>query len=131
MSSLHTFLYRATAGLVGRRLVNNNMLLLTTIGETSGSDHTVPLLYLRDQTNVIVIASYGGRPDHPQWYRNLLANPHATVQILGEHLMVTAVTLEPDDRQKWWPLVVSAYDDYASYQSKTEREIPIVRLTPS
>lgn len=128
MSSLHTFMYRMTNGRIGRRLVDNDMLLLTTTGRTTGKEHTVPLLYLRDGDRLAIIASYGGRPSHPQWYRNLLANPQGSIQILGEHRTVEATTMTADERSEWWPRVVAAYSGYAVYQSKTDREIPIVWL---
>lgn len=128
LSTLHTALYRATRGVVGRRLVNNDMLLLTTTGARTGESHTVPLLYLRDGERLIVIASYGGRPSHPQWYRNLLRTPSASVQIEGEARNVVATTMASTERDRWWPRIVEAYGDYGAYQSRTEREIPVVWL---
>lgn len=128
LSKLHTVLYQATDGFIGRRLVNNDMLLVTTTGRRTGKAHTVPLLYLTSDDRLIVIASFGGRPDHPSWYENLLAEPAATVQILGESRAVTASTMSTDERAVWWPRVVDAYSDYAVYQSKTDREIPLVWL---
>jgi F420H(2)-dependent quinone reductase len=128
LSRLHTGLYRLTNGHIGRRLVGNDMLLLTTTGRTSGTRHTVPLLYLRDGDRFVVIASYGGRPHHPEWYRNLLADPEATVQIPGETHAVWAATMSTEERSDWWPRVIEAYSDYAVYQSRTDREIPIVWL---
>ncbi|MDH5373813.1 MAG: nitroreductase family deazaflavin-dependent oxidoreductase, partial [Acidimicrobiia bacterium] len=77
LSTLHTLLYRSTGGRIGRRLVDNDMLLLTTIGHATGQPHTVPLLYLDSGDALIVIASWGGRPQHPHWYQNLLRQPKA------------------------------------------------------
>ncbi|MEN8040982.1 MAG: nitroreductase/quinone reductase family protein [Actinomycetota bacterium] len=127
-SVIHTILYRATNGLVGRRLVHNDMLLLTTTGSTTGHPHTVPLLYLQNGDRLIVVASYGGRPDHPQWYTNLVAEPEVAVQILGDHYRARASTMSPRERTEWWPRVVEAYDGYHDYQSKTTREIPLIWL---
>lgn len=129
LSTLHTSLYRLTAGRIGRRLVQNDMLLLTTTGRNTGSDHTVPLLYLRDDDRLVIIASYGGRPSHPEWYLNLESNPDASVQILGEHREVVASTMSADEREVWWPTIVAAYRDYAVYQARTSRAIPVVLLT--
>lgn len=129
LSSVHTLLYRTTGGRVGHRLVNNDMLLLATTGRVTGKTHTVPLLYLTDGDRLVVIASYGGRPDHPQWYKNLLATPQASVQINTEHRDVTAATMNETDRTVWWPKAVAAYSDYAEYQSKTDRQIPLVFLS--
>ena len=131
LSQLHTGLYRLTSGLVGRRLVANDMLLLTTTGRVSGRPHTVPLLYLTDGDRIVVIASYGGRQDHPEWYRNLLAHPEAEAQILGDRFDVIAKTMGEDDRAIWWPRIVEAYSDYEVYQSRTTRQIPVLWLDRS
>jgi deazaflavin-dependent oxidoreductase (nitroreductase family) len=131
LSTFHTILYRATRGRLGRRLVGNDMVLLTTKGRRTGRLHTVPLLYLRDEENLVIIASWGGRPYHPDWYANLQAHPHATVQVNGRKWTVSASTMNGTEREKWWPRIVDAYDGYATYQSRTDRPIPVVRLRPS
>lgn len=128
LSLAHVVLFRLTGGIIGSRLVHNDMLLLTTIGRATGNSHTVPLLYLTDGDDLIVIASYGGRPDHPDWYRNLLHDPKATVQIGSRRTQVVAETIIGDDRDDWWTRVVDAYGDYEVYQSRTDREIPVARL---
>jgi len=130
LSTLHKILYRTTRGFVGRRLVDNDMLLLTTTGTTTGTKHTVPLLYLTDGEDLIVIASYGGRAAHPQWYRNLVATPAVSAQILGRTTTREAATMTSEERDEWWPKIVNAYSDYEAYQSRTDRAIPVVRLTP-
>ncbi len=119
-----------TGGLLGRRLVGNDMLLLTTTGRVTGRPHTVPLLYLRDGESIVTIASYGGRNRHPEWYLNLLATPSATVQVGGSKRRVFARTASADERRNWWPRVVDAYSDYAVYQTRSDREIPVVFLDP-
>lgn len=129
LSALHAFLFRATGGRIGRRLVNNDMLLLTTTGTKSATPHTVPLLYLRDGERYVIIASWGGRPTNPQWYRNLLAHPEATIQILSKKIDITARTANTQERARLWPRVIAAYHAYAEYESRTTREIPVVILT--
>lgn len=128
LSTLHAALYRLTRGVIGRRLVDNDMLLLSTTGRHSGKPHTVPLLYLRDGDDLVVIASWGGRDNHPDWYLNIQSEPAATVQILGAKISVTAKTAAAADRTRLWEQVVTAYDGYQEYQSRTEREIPVVIL---
>jgi deazaflavin-dependent oxidoreductase (nitroreductase family) len=128
LSLAHTTLFRLTGGIIGSRLVRNDMLLLTTTGRISGRRHTVPLLYLDDGNDVVVIASYGGRPGHPDWYRNLQNEPEASIQVSGDRTAVTAETMGDGERGEWWPKIVSAYSDYEVYQSRTERRIPVVRL---
>ena len=129
LSTLHTAAFRLTRGRLGRRLVNNNMLLLSTTGRISGKTHTIPLLYLRDGYDLVVIASWGGRDSHPQWYSNLVNDPVAQVQIDGRRLVVTAETADQLFRVRLWPQVLAAYDGYREYQSRTNREIPVVVLT--
>lgn len=128
LSTVHTFFYRVTGGRIGRRLVDNDMLLLTTTGRTSGKDHTVPLLYLEAGHALVVIASWGGRPNQPHWYLNLLRNPQATVQTSGRRFTVVARAASDEERRTWWPRIIDAYDGYAVYQSRTTREIPVVIL---
>lgn len=131
LSTLHRVLYRTTRGIVGRRLVDNDICLLTTTGRRTGRQHTVPLLYLRDKDRIVVIASWGGRDQHPEWYLNLLARPTASVQVLGDRWPVRARTADAEQRATWWPRVLEAYDGYAEYESRTEREIPVVFLDPN
>ncbi len=131
MSSLHQGLYRITGGVIGRRLVANDMLLLTTRGRSTGSAHTVPLLYLRDRDRLVVVASYGGRDRHPEWYLNLLADPSVSAQIGRRRMSLQARTATEDERKAWWPRVVAAYSDYAAYQRRTNRQIPLVMLEPA
>ena len=130
LSRLHTQLFRLSSGRVGSRLVNNDMLLLTSRGRSTGGPHTVPLLYLQDDERLVVIASYGGRDRHPEWYHNLQANPAAEVEIMGSTRLVTAETMPLEPRAMWWPRVVDAYSGYEEYQARTDREIPIVWLHP-
>jgi deazaflavin-dependent oxidoreductase (nitroreductase family) len=128
MSRFHRRLYQLSGGRVGKRFVDNDMLLLTTTGRSTGSSHTVPLLYLREGDTIVLIASYGGRDRHPAWYLNLVANPEVQVQILNERFNALARTADPEERAMWWPRAVDAYADYALYQTRTERVIPLVLL---
>ena len=105
------------------------MLLLSTVGRRSGKTHTVPLLYLRDAGDLVVIASWGGRDRHPEWYLNLEATPEAEAQVLGKHISVRARTATARERRRLWPAVVDAYHGYSAYQSRTDREIPVVLLS--
>jgi len=130
LSRLHRGLFRRTGGIVGRRLVDNDMLLLTTTGHRTGRAHTVPLLYLGDGRRFVVIASYGGRSHHPTWYLNLVADPLVKVQTRDETVVARATTATPELRAQWWPKVVDAYAGYSTYQSRTKREIPVVFLDP-
>lgn len=129
-SRLHKSLYRSTRGRVGNRLVANDMLLLTTVGRRTAVAHTVPLLYLSETDRLVVIASYGGRDHHPEWYLNLVDNPSVTVETPGQKISMTARTADHEERNVWWPRIVDAYNGYANYQSRTDRKIPVVFLEP-
>jgi deazaflavin-dependent oxidoreductase (nitroreductase family) len=131
------WLYRKTGGRIGgkwrvgagfRKPVPT--LLLDHVGRKSGTSFTVPLLYVRDGADVVVVASQGGRPEHPQWYRNLVANPDTHVQIGAERRAVRAEVADADERNRLWPKLVDAYADFDTYQSWTEREIPVIVLKP-
>jgi deazaflavin-dependent oxidoreductase (nitroreductase family) len=128
MSRFHRRLYQLSGGRVGKRFVDNDMLLLTTTGRSTGSSHTVPLLYLREGDTIVLIASYGGRDRHPVWYLNLVANPEVQIQIVNQRFNALARTADAEERASWWPRVVDAYADYAVYQTRTERVIPVVLL---
>ncbi len=128
LSSFHTALFRATGGRLGDRLVANDMLLLTTIGTVTGGSHTVPLLYLQDGEALVVVASYGGRHDHPQWYKNLIADSRVSVRTKDGAFSALARAATPAERSDLWARVVSAYSGYGEYQARTEREIPLVFL---
>jgi len=106
-------------------------LLLEHRGRKSGRSFTTPLLYLRVGDDVVVVASQGGLPRHPQWYFNLLAHPETRVHVKGRRdLPVTARAASADERRELWPRLVDLYADFAKYQAWTEREIPVVILTP-
>jgi deazaflavin-dependent oxidoreductase (nitroreductase family) len=128
LSTIHTALYRTTGGKIGRHLVKNDMLLLTTIGRRSGHHHTVPLLYLQDGSRLVVIASWGGRDNPPHWYLNLVADPKVNCQVEGESFEAIAVKADDSERRLWWPRIVEAYHGYVDYQSRTDRQIPVIFL---
>jgi deazaflavin-dependent oxidoreductase (nitroreductase family) len=133
----HVWTYRRTNGRIGgtwrigagwRKPVPT--LLLDHVGRKSGKQFTTPLLYLLDGPDVVVVASQGGLPKDPQWYRNLVATPETEVQIKAERRRVTARTAIAEERAALWPRLVELYADFESYQSWTEREIPVVVLSP-
>jgi deazaflavin-dependent oxidoreductase (nitroreductase family) len=103
-------------------------LLLTTTGRRSGQRHTVPLLYLREDPSVAVIASFGGKPSHPDWYWNLRQDPNVDVQVEGERFTATAREADAEERARLWPRAVAVWPGYAVYQKRTDRRIAIVIL---
>ena len=129
-SQVHSLVYRATGGRIGHHVAGIDTLLLTTTGARTGRTRTVPLLYLEDDGHLVIVASYGGRPHHPDWYRNLEAEPRAIVQVRGRILDVVAETVSDDTRDRLWNRALEAWPAYAEYQERTDRLIPLVRLRP-
>ena len=105
-------------------------LLLVTKGRKSGEKYLFPLFYGETGKSYYIVASKGGAPDHPGWYKNLLANPDVELVADGERQAVRARTAEPHERAELWPRIVTAYRGYAGYQKNTDREIPVVILEP-
>ena len=103
-------------------------MLLTTTGRVSGAQHTTPLIYRADGDSWVVVASKGGSPDHPDWYKNLEANPDGLVQVKREQAPVRARTARDAERSRLWQRMMEVWPAYGEYQRKTEREIPVVLL---
>jgi len=125
----HVRAYRETGGERGynwRR--GTTILLLTTTGRASGQERTTPLIFRADGDRWVVVASKGGAPDHPDWYKNLQAHPDATIQVRSEEIPVQARAAEGAERERLWPLMAEAWPPYDEYQQKTDREIPVVVL---
>jgi F420H(2)-dependent quinone reductase len=126
---LHTWAYRATGGRIGHRFPGTApMLLLDHVGAKSGKERTIPLLYLRDGDDIVIVASKGGYPKHPAWFHNLRANPDTTIQVGSERRPVRARVAGPTERERLWPKVLKTYSGYGDYQRRTKREIPLVIL---
>lgn len=108
------------------------VLLLEHVGRKSGKKFTTPLLHLRDGDNLVVVASQGGLPKHPQWFHNLVAQPETSVALPRERSRkVRARVAGSEERAALWPKLVALYADFDNYQSWTDREIPVVVLEPA
>jgi len=125
----HVRRYRETDGEEGHIWrEGSTVLLLTTTGRTSGNETTTPLIYGLDGDNPVVVASKGGAPEHPGWYRNLARTPAAKVQIKGDVFDVRARDAEGEERERLWTMMNGIWKHYDAYQEKTDREIPVVVL---
>ena len=105
-------------------------LLLTTTGRKSGNALTLPLIFGRSGPSYVVVASKGGAPTHPSWYLNLQTNPEVRVQVKAEKFTARAHTADAAERAILWPKMVEIYAPYEQYQTRTDRQIPVVLLTP-
>jgi deazaflavin-dependent oxidoreductase (nitroreductase family) len=129
-TGVHSGVYRATGGKLFGRMGKSPILLLNTMGRKSGKKRTTPLLYVMDGEGFVIIASKGGAPTHPAWYLNLIANPDATVEIGDREVRVRAEEVHGEDKTRLWQKMVEMYPTYDDYQTKTEREIPLLILHP-
>jgi deazaflavin-dependent oxidoreductase (nitroreductase family) len=120
--------FRANEGVVGGDFAGIPLLLLTTKGAKSGEPSTTPLAYLRDGDRWIVFASYGGRPMNPAWYHNLVASPGVEVEVGSERFRAVATVLEGDERALLYRRQVAAIADFAGYEARAGRVIPVIAL---
>lgn len=126
----HVRRYRETGGEVGYLWNGVPILLLTTTGRRSGRPRTTPLIFGRDGDDYLVIASKGGAPAHPQWYRNLTADPEVELQVKGEVFRARARTASPEEKPRLWEIMTDLWPNYDVYTTRTDRVIPLVVLTP-
>jgi len=103
-------------------------LLLTTTGRRTGKPYTTPLIYGQDGARYLVVASRGGAPTHPQWYRNLLAQPAVGVQVKAERFRARARPATPEEKPALWQVMTRIWPAYDEYQARTSRDIPVVIL---
>lgn len=103
-------------------------LLLTTTGRRTGQPYTTPLIYGRDGDRYLIVASRGGAPSHPQWYRNLVAQPEVAVQVQADRFPARARTADAKEKPALWQRMAEIWPAYNDYQNRTEREIPVVIL---
>jgi deazaflavin-dependent oxidoreductase (nitroreductase family) len=124
----HVTTYRETNGEHGHEWRGATILLLTTTGRESGNERTTPLIYRSDGDRWVVVASKGGAPEHPGWYKNLEADPTAELQVKEERIPVRAETAQGEERERLWRLMTEDWPAYDQYQTRTDREIPVVVL---
>ena len=125
----HVRRYRETDGEVGHIWKEDStILLLTTRGRMSGEPRTAPLIYAEDGDRYVIVASQGGAPEHPGWYRNLKKEPTVELQVEDEVFPARARTAEGEERERLWQKANEVWPHYAEYQERTDRVIPVVVL---
>jgi deazaflavin-dependent oxidoreductase (nitroreductase family) len=131
MNAVHRVLLRASGGRIGWTVQGMPVLELTTIGRRTGKPHTVMLTspYQEGQAYVVV-GSRGGDDHHPAWFLNLREMQEVEVTLNGRSQRMRVSVASPEERARLWPLVTAHHKNYAGYQAKTTREIPLVRLEP-
>jgi deazaflavin-dependent oxidoreductase (nitroreductase family) len=123
--------YERTGGREGAVLEGKPVVILTTRGRKSGKVRKSALMRVERDGRYAVVASMGGAPKHPVWYLNLVADPTVTLQDGEQVFTMRARTASPEERRDWWPVAAAAWPPYDEYQTKTDREIPIVLFDPA
>lgn len=124
------FLYNISGGRIGGKMGEVPVLLLTTTGRKTGKQRTLPLVYIMDGSAYVITASAGGADKHPGWFFNIRSNPQATIQVKDKHITVTAEIAGPEKKPELWARLVERAPNFAGYQKRTDREIPMVILHP-
>jgi deazaflavin-dependent oxidoreductase (nitroreductase family) len=124
-------LYESSGGTEGTTLRDMPVIVLTSRGATSGKIRKTPLMRVEHDGLYAVVASQGGAPTHPTWYHNLVADPHVELQDGPVKTDRIAREVTGDEKSAWWERAVAAYPDYADYQAKTDRQIPVFVLEPA
>ena len=127
----HTREYVESDGKKGHKWHGVRTLVLTTTGRRSGDKRRNALIYGTDGDDYLVVASNGGHKNHPLWYLNLVADPNVQVQVVGERFKARARVASPEEKKRLWPKMVKIWSDYEKYQTRTERDIPVVILERS
>ena len=123
-----TELYEATNGAKGGNLRGRPVIVLTSVGAKTGKLRKTALMRVEHEGVYAVVASLGGAPKHPVWYYNLKKHPHVELQDGATKLDYTAREVVGDEKAIWWERAVATWPDYAKYQTKTERQIPVFVL---
>jgi deazaflavin-dependent oxidoreductase (nitroreductase family) len=126
----HIDRYEATDGAEGHEWQGTTALILTTRGRRSGGPRKAPLIYQRFGDAVLLVASRGGAPEPPAWYLNLVEDPEVVVQIKGDRIKGRARIATPEEKPEMWRTMTAVWPDYDVYQTRTDREIPIVVVDP-
>jgi deazaflavin-dependent oxidoreductase (nitroreductase family) len=124
----HVRVYQETEGKRGYDWRGAEILLLSTEGRKSGETRIAPLIHREDDGRWVLVASQGGRPEHPAWFKNLTAHPDAEIQVKADRIPVRAREAEGEERERLWKRMTEVWPAYDDYQKRTDRRIPIVVL---
>jgi deazaflavin-dependent oxidoreductase (nitroreductase family) len=131
MTKANVAIYRRSGGRFGGKVKGAPVLLLDHVGRKSGTARTTPVLYMANGDDLVIVASRGGSEAQPAWWLNLKANPATTVQVGRERRNVVAREANPEERAELWPRLTNMFGDFAVYETRTSRQIPVVILSPA
>jgi F420H(2)-dependent quinone reductase len=123
-------LYERSGGTEGTEMGGRPVIILTSVGAKTGKIRKTPLMRVEHDGDYAVVASLGGAPSNPVWYYNLTSNPHVELQDGPVRKDYQAREIHGSERETWWERAVATWPDYAEYQKKTSRTIPVFVLTP-
>ncbi len=130
MMAVNRAVYRLSGGRLGSRMAGRDVLLLETRGRKTGKEYLTPINYYQDGNGYVVVASNWGKPSHPNWYYNLKHQSAAAIHLRGKRIPVSARDASGEEYERLWRLVTQRNHFYAEYQKQTDRQIPLVILTP-
>ncbi len=132
MSAVNVWIFRLTGGRLGSKFLRGApVCLVTVIGRRSRQPFTVPLIYVADGDDIVVVASKGGMSHHPLWYHNMIAHPRVEVEMPDGKRAMIARQASAAEKTRLWPKACAIYPDYADYQARTTRDIPLMILSPA
>jgi deazaflavin-dependent oxidoreductase (nitroreductase family) len=120
--------FRSNGGQMSGNFATMPLVLLHTTSAKTGQERTIPLAHMRDGDRVLIFASKGGNPKHPDWYHTILANPNVTVEVGTETFEAEAVVLTGEERDQLFAKQAESQPVFAEYQTRTERQIPVIAL---
>jgi F420H(2)-dependent quinone reductase len=123
--------YRLSHGKIAGTRSGAPILLLHHTGRKSGKERVSPLIYVEDGDDLVVVGSKGGSHKHPAWFLNLREMTETEVEVGGDKRRVKVRVASPEEKERLWPRAVEVYGDYANYQRRTERDLPLVILSPA
>jgi deazaflavin-dependent oxidoreductase (nitroreductase family) len=129
-SRLNVWVYRLTGGRLMGTLQGRPVVLVTMTGAKSGQRRTIPLMYVPYKDGIIVVASQGGAPRSPVWYRNLVENPDIEAQYRSRKMKLRARQVDDAEKAALWPICVEHYPPFEDYQARTDRNIPVFVCEP-
>lgn len=131
MVAVNVFFYRLTGGKFMGTLKGSPICLVTMKGRKSGRTLIIPLMYTAHGEDVLIVASQGGAPRHPVWYHSIMANPDVVIQDGSRLRKMRARQASAAEKAELWPLCVASYPDFAAYQARTDRDIPLIICQPA
>jgi deazaflavin-dependent oxidoreductase (nitroreductase family) len=129
-SGLNAFVYKLTGGRLMGSFQGRPVVLIEMKGAKSGKTRTIPLMYVPYKEGVIIVASQGGAPKSPVWYKNLVANPDIVAQYRGKKMKLRARQVDDEEKARVWPTCVEHYPPFEDYQKRTDRNIPVFVCEP-